>query len=104
MDQIHSRQDGPDNGRKKVLDCRDPELEFCDNPLVLAKESENLDIGGSPEDEIVTPEEPESSSQISVEKSTEMTELLTNSVSPNVLRRSQRIRKLPGHLKDYELK
>ncbi|KAG1927461.1 retrotransposable element [Pimephales promelas] len=99
VDQIHGRQELLVKHSREEMDGKSPDYDFFDNSATVSfKETETTgaeDIQGE-----VDPFEVSEDSSQAAEIITEM----DKSVSPVVImRRSQRTRKLPGYLKDYEI-
>ncbi|XP_042613167.1 uncharacterized protein K02A2.6-like [Cyprinus carpio] len=99
VDQIHAGQKLLVNLSEEVMDHKYPDLDFSDNSApVVAKETDEKET-----EDISSETNPLEVIGESAQPGEITTELLTQSCSP-VVRRSQRTRKVPGHLKDYELK
>ncbi|XP_060742372.1 uncharacterized protein K02A2.6-like [Tachysurus vachellii] len=98
VDQVLARQKLLVNLSEELMDYKYPDLDFSENsaPAVIKEtdgtEAEDISSETNPLDLIGDIAQP---GEIT-------TESLTKSFSP-VVRRSQRTRKLPGHLKDYDL-
>lgn len=100
VDQIHGRQKLLVKLSGEEMDGKSPDFDFFDNSAaVCSKETEKTGAEDIPGE--VNPLEADGASSPAAEIITEM----NKSVSPVVImRRSQRTRKLPGHLKDHEMK
>ncbi len=98
VDQIHARQKLLVNTSEEGMDCKFPDFDVPENTTpVVAKEIE----GTGTEDISSNPSEVSGDFSQHSEIITEMNKPASPVV---IMRRSQRTRNLPTHLKDYELK